>query len=499
MPNLAEAPLAELAEPKLLADLVEPGSAALDLAGIRVTGITADSRAVRPGFLFAALPGARIDGRLFISQAVAAGAVAVLAPPGTLSPVPVVAAANPRLALARIAARAFGRQPATVVAVTGTSGKTSVAWFTREIWAQAGLSAAALGTLGLVLPGRAAEPGLTTPDPVSLHAALARAAGLGVDHLAMEASSHGLDQYRLDAVKLKAGAFTNFSLEHLDYHGGMAEYFAAKAMLFDRVLPPGAVAVLNGDTPEFPTLSAVARDRGQSVLRFGRGGDLAILERWPAPGGQHLVLSVLGTRAEVRLPLAGSFQATNAVCALGLAIASGVPVDVAVAGLERLTNVPGRLQLAATTPSGAPVYVDYAHKPDALETVLAALRPYAAGRLIVVFGCGGDRDTGKRPVMGAIAGRLADRVIVTDDNPRTEDPAAIRRAVLAGCDAAKTVEIGDRARAIREAMRLAGPEDVVVVAGKGHEQGQIFGTEVREFDDATVVRQTVDDLEGCGV
>lgn len=489
-----------LAEPRLLTDLVEPGSAALDLAGLRIAGITADSRAVEPGFLFAALPGSRIDGRMFIDQAVAAGAVAVLAPPGTVGGrVPVVAAANPRLALARLASRAYGRQPRTVVAVTGTSGKTSVAWFTREIWSHAGCAAASLGTLGLVIPGRPAEPGLTTPDPVSLHAALARASDLGIDHLAMEASSHGLDQYRLDAVTLKAGAFTNFSLEHLDYHGSMAEYFAAKAMLFDRVLPPGSVAVLNGDTPEFPTLSAVARDRGQSVLRFGRSGDLAILERWPAPGGQHLVLSVLGARVEVRLPLAGTFQAVNAVCALGLAIASGVPVNLAIAGLERLSNVPGRLQHVAVTPGGAPVYVDYAHKPDALETVLAALRPYAAKQLIVVFGCGGDRDTGKRPIMGEIASRLADRLIVTDDNPRTEDPAAIRRAVLAGCDPTKTAEIGDRARAIREAVRLAGPEDVVVVAGKGHEQGQIIGTEIREFDDASVVRQTVDDLEGCGV
>ena len=459
-----------------------------------VTGLTADSRAVAPGFLFAALPGAKSDGRAFIGAAIANGAVAVLAPTGTELPAGATALLievdQPRLILARMAARFHGRQPGTVVAVTGTNGKTSTVQFARQIWAHMGLKAASLGTLGLIGPGLDGYGAMTTPDPVSLHRDLAAIKDAGIDHLAMEASSHGLDQFRLDGVVLKAAGFTNLTLDHLDYHGTMEAYLAAKAGLFGRLLPPGGTAVLNADSDVFPQLSAICSKQGHRLFGYGLAGrELRVNAVEPLAHGQRLDLTVLGRDVTVDLPLAGRFQAWNVLCALGLVIGSGGDRDTALEALPRLDGVPGRLQHVATHPSGAAVYVDYAHTPDALETVLTALKPHAQRHLVVVFGCGGDRDRGKRPVMGELAGRLADRAIVTDDNPRTEDPASIRKEVLRGHPGLE--EIGDRREAIRAAVRGLRAGDVLVVAGKGHEQGQTIGTEVRPFDDVAEARSAV--------
>jgi UDP-N-acetylmuramoyl-L-alanyl-D-glutamate--2,6-diaminopimelate ligase len=457
-----------------------------------IAGLTSDSRAVEPGWLFAALPGTKADGRAFVADAVRRGAVAVLGPVGTAAPdgIAVIEDENPRLRLALLAARFYGQQPATVAAVTGTNGKTSTVQFARQLWALLGHKAASLGTLGITAPGMDRYGSLTTPDTVSLHRALAELADAGIDHLAMEASSHGLDQYRLDGVKVAAAGFTNLSRDHLDYHGSMEVYLAAKAMLFDRVLPPGGAAVLNADTPEFTPLSELCARRGHRLIGYGaQAKELVLADLLPLPHGQRLKLEVFGRVHDIRLPLAGRFQCMNVLCALGLVIGTGADADDATAVLEKLGGVHGRLELVANHPSGAPVYVDYAHTPDALETVLRALRPHAERKLVVVFGCGGDRDRGKRPVMGELASRLADRAIVTDDNPRTEVAAAIRRDVLAGCPDAE--EIGDRAEAIRTAIRDLAEGDVLVIAGKGHEQGQTVGTEVLPFDDVEVTRAAV--------
>jgi UDP-N-acetylmuramoyl-L-alanyl-D-glutamate--2,6-diaminopimelate ligase len=460
-----------------------------------VTALTADSRQVRPGSLFAALPGSNVDGRRFIPQAVAAGAVAILAAKGTVLPpgcehVALIEDSNPRRRLALLAAAFHGRQPGTIAAVTGTNGKTSTAQFTRQLWDWLGHPAAAMGTLGLIAPGFPQTDSLTTPDPIALHETLARVAAAGIDHLALEASSHGLDQYRLDGVLVTVAGFTNLTRDHLDYHGSMEAYFRAKAMLFERVMPQGATAVLNADIPEFDALAALCRGRKQRVIGFGRQGtDLTLLEQIPLPHGQRLVLNVFGSRKIVDLPLVGDFQAANALCALGMVIGAGADADQAVAALARLTGVRGRLEQVATLRNGAAVYVDYAHTPDGLETVLRALRPHTAGRLHCVFGAGGDRDPGKRPMMGRIVAEGADRAIVTDDNPRTEDPAVIRAAILAACDGA--VEIADRAEAIRAGIAGLADGDVLVIAGKGHEQGQIVGSDVRPFDDAAVARAAV--------
>jgi len=465
-----------------------------------VTGLTADSRAVEPGFVFAALPGTKADGRAFVADALARGAGAVLAPKGTALPAGSTAVLieddQPRLAFARMAAAFYGRQPDTVVTVTGTNGKTSTVQFARQIWADLGEKAASLGTLGITGPGVDKYGAMTTPDPVALHKVLATVKDAGIERLAMEASSHGLDQYRLDGVRVSAAGFTNLSRDHLDYHGSMEAYFASKAMLFDRILTPGGGAVLNADTEEFTALSKICTQRGHRVFGYGFAGrELTVRNVEPLPHGQRLRLTVLGRDREVELPLVGRFQAWNALCALGLVLATGGHADKAVEALRTLEGVPGRLQHVATHPNGAPVFVDYAHTPDALETVLTALRPHATGKLVVVFGCGGDRDRGKRPVMGALAGRLADRAIVTDDNPRTEDPASVRAEVLAGFPGAE--EIGDRHAAIRAAVRGLGPGDVLVVAGKGHEQGQTVGTEVRPFDDAAEARAAVVEVAGA--
>jgi UDP-N-acetylmuramoyl-L-alanyl-D-glutamate--2,6-diaminopimelate ligase len=455
-----------------------------------ILGLTSDSRRVKPGDLFAALPGDRQDGRNFIDEALAKGAVAVLAPHGTVLEhrhALLLTDDNPRRRFALMAALFYGRQPHTMVAVTGTNGKTSVVNFARQIWVQLGLRAACLGTLGLVAPDRV-EPGrLTTPDPANLHHTLADLDSEGVSHAAIEASSHGLAQHRLDGVALSAAAFTNLTRDHLDYHGDMATYWHAKSRLFTELLPRWGTAVINADTAEAAPLTELCRQRGQQVITYGhQGADLSITKLAPNSQGQSLQLCVMGQPYQLTLPLVGAFQAENALCALGLAIATGADSARATMALAQLEGVPGRLQWVANTRSGAAIYVDYAHTPDALETALAALRPHTSGLLWVVFGCGGDRDPGKRPLMGAIAARAADRVIVTDDNPRGESAAAIRAQILATCGGA--VEIGDRRAAIAAALDGARSGDVVVLAGKGHERGQIVGDQVLPFDDAEEAR-----------
>jgi UDP-N-acetylmuramoyl-L-alanyl-D-glutamate--2,6-diaminopimelate ligase len=454
-----------------------------------ITGLTSDSRAVRPGFLFAALAGSRTDGTRFIADAVARGATAVLVADAAAAAglgVRVVADPNPRRRLALAAARFHAPQPETVVAVTGTNGKTSVAAFTRQIWARHGTRAASLGTTGIVGPDFARPGSLTTPDPVALHAELKALASAGTTHVAIEASSHGLDQFRLDGLALKAAAFTNLTRDHLDYHRDMAAYFAAKRRLFAELLPADGTAVLNLDSDEGRALAALARGRGQRVIGFGAASDAALrlLHARPDGAGQSITIAAPGEQRTLVLPLIGAFQAMNALAALGLALATGVPLSQALDALATLEGAPGRMQQAASHP--APVIVDYAHTPDALETALAALRPHVGGRLILVFGCGGDRDPGKRPLMGAIAQALADIVIVTDDNPRGEDASAIRRAILAACPKAR--EIGDRGSAIRAATGMLAPGDVLLLAGKGHERGQIVGSTVLPFDDAETAR-----------
>jgi len=482
----------------LLEGLPEPVIATTDAAATTIAGLTCDSRDVQPGYLFAALPGSRADGRAFIAEAVDKGAAAVLAPPGTEIPaagdihdvVPLIADENPRRRFALMAARFYGRQPETVAAVTGTNGKTSVVSFLRQIWTRRGHAAASLGTLGVTAPGIDRPGSLTTPDPAGLHALLAELADAGVTRLAMEASSHGLDQYRLDGVRVTVGAFTNLTRDHLDYHGSFQGYRAAKARLFSELVADGGVAVINADSDASGEMIAAAYARGLGVLTFGAtGSDLRVDRLEPIAEGQRLSVTVGDLSVDLTLPLVGGFQASNALCAAALAIATGEPPADALAALETLQGVPGRVELAGSLANGAAVYVDYAHTPDALTAVLKALRPHARGRLRVVFGCGGDRDAGKRPEMGRVAAALADAVIVTDDNPRTETAAAIRREILAACPDA--TEIADRAEAIATAVGALDVGDVLVVAGKGHEQGQIVGDEVRPFDDAEQVRAVV--------
>ena len=455
-----------------------------------ITGVTADSRKVAPGSLFVALPGTAADGRAFIPQALSQGAAAVLAPTDTdamAAPV-LVTSGDVRRAYA-IAARSFyGRQPKTCVAVTGTNGKTSVAAFCRQIWAACGHASASMGTLGVLkqtgnVNQALTGPGLTSPDAADAARMLAQLATEGVTHLALEASSHGIDQRRLDGVTLTAAGFLNLTQDHLDYHGDMDAYRAAKMRLFETLLPRGRTAVLNADSDAYNSFAAASIMSGLGVMGVGeRGRDLTLISRQATPEGQRLSIDVRGAVYDVLLPLAGAFQASNALVAAGLCIASGEDAARVLAALERIEGAQGRLQRIPGARAGE-VYVDYAHTPDGLETVLKALRPHASGRLIVVFGAGGDRDKGKRPLMGEIAGRLADVAIVTDDNPRSEDPATIRRAVREGCPSAQ--EIGDRREAIRQAIHMMGDGDVVVIAGKGHEQGQIVGGTTHPFDDAS--------------
>ncbi len=460
-----------------------------------IAGLTCDSRLVRPGFLFAAIPGSTADGRRFVADAVSRGAVAVLAPPGTAASVPTINDGNPRRRYALMAARFHRCQPASIAAVTGTNGKTSVVSFVRRMWTILGRPAASIGTLGISAPQMYIAEGLTTPDCADLHSNLATLAGQGVEVVAMEASSHGLAQYRLDGVDVSLAGFTNLSHDHLDYHGTMAAYQQAKVRLFGEILNADGTAVLNADDATYEEFSRIVRDRGCRLVGYGRAGrDIRLIDVQASAEGQRLKLRVMGEPYEVVLPLAGYFQVENALCALGLVIAGGGKPGDAVQALRSLEGVPGRLQRIAETTAGGTVYVDYAHTPDALANVLGALRPHATGQLHVVFGCGGDRDRAKRPEMGAIASKLADRVIVTDDNPRGEDPAIIRGQILAACPAAR--EIGDRAAAIAAAVGALGPGDVLVVAGKGHERGQIIGDRVLPFDDGEEIRRAVTEAAG---
>ena len=444
-------------------------------------GLASDSRKVEPGYLFAALSGTRSDGAKFVEDAVRRGAAAVLGRPELRAQVEAlgvrfIAADNPRLALARQAASFFGAQPKTVAAVTGTNGKTSVTVFLRQIWETLGHRAASLGTIGAVTPKGEIALAQTTPDPIELHRLLAQMKADGVDHLAMEASSHGLDQHRLDGVEIAAVAFTNLTRDHLDYHPDFEHYLEAKLRLFDLARD---VAVVNADAAQAERFVAAARRRGLRLLTVGtKGGDLRLVSSTPHGAGQDLVVN---DRC-IALPLAGGFQASNALVAAGLAIGLGDDAAKVLAALEHLQGAPGRLELVAPQ-----IYVDYAHTPDALETVLKALRPHVTGKLRLVFGCGGDRDKGKRPLMGLAAAKFADAVIVTDDNPRNEDPAAIRRAILEACPGAK--EIGDRSEAIRAGIGSLGSGDVLVIAGKGHESGQTIGDVTRPFSDRDEARR----------
>jgi UDP-N-acetylmuramoyl-L-alanyl-D-glutamate--2,6-diaminopimelate ligase len=474
---------------------------------IIIAGLSSDSRTVRPGYLFAALPGVKSNGGQYIEEAIQNGAVAILAEPGIKLPgsaggITLIEDPNPRRRFARMAAKFYATQPATTVAVTGTNGKTSVTSFCRQIWAALNQSSASIGTLGVEAPQLdwaqpAGSYNLTTPDSVTLHNEMSDLAKAGVTHLAMEASSHGLEQYRLDGVHLMAAGFTNLTRDHLDYHGSMGAYFNAKARLFSEVLPAGSLAVINADSEFADRLEDICITFGHQVILYGKKGrDITLVSQAPTDKGQKLVLNVFGKKYTVEMPVAGTFQAMNVLCALGMTI--GLEPDpkkypLYIDALTKLTGVRGRLELVGHHPSGAAIYIDYAHTPDALETVLNALRPHTKNRLHVVFGAGGDRDAGKRPLMGGIAMRLADKVIVTDDNPRTENPKRIRQEVMAAAQGA--LEIADRRQAIETAINGLKAGDVLVVAGKGHEQGQIIDRVTHPFDDATEIRAALKRLK----
>jgi UDP-N-acetylmuramoyl-L-alanyl-D-glutamate--2,6-diaminopimelate ligase len=475
-----------------LADLVAEAEEGAH-AHLEVTGVSADSRAVVPGGVFVALSGSKADGAVYIPQALAKGAVAIVGqtgrPYGLPAGIAYIQVADARLTLALAAAQLYPRQPEIIVAVTGTSGKSSVAEFTRQIFRACGRQAASLGTIGVVAPSGALYGSLTTPDPVSLHATLDKLAGEGVTHLAMEASSHGLDQRRLDGVRLRVAGFTNLGRDHLDYHPTMDEYFAAKRRLFDELLPVDGIAVVNADDAYGAQVIAAAQARHIRVMSVGAAGKGIALEQLTRDGfGQRLSLHIDGKLHEVTLPLVGDFQAANALLAAGMAIATGERVADVLAALPKLEGVKGRLERIGEAKGGLCV-VDYAHKPDALSHMLDALRLYVTGKLICIVGCGGDRDRGKRPLMGAIAVDKADVVIITDDNPRSEDPASIRAAILAAAPGA--IEIADRAAAIRAGVAMLDKGDVLVVAGKGHETGQIIGNTTLPFSDHDELRKAI--------
>jgi UDP-N-acetylmuramoyl-L-alanyl-D-glutamate--2,6-diaminopimelate ligase len=471
----------------LLSDLVP------QFTDIEITGITADSRQVKPGFVFAAVPGSITDGRKFIPVAVAQGAAAIVT---TLDydaencPVPCHKVADPRKELASFAAKIAGTAPAMMAAVTGTNGKTSVAHFLRSLWEKTGHKAASLGTLGVVTGEQVDDLHVTTPEPVMLHGYLHQLAENGVTHAVLEASSHGLDQRRLDATDISVAGFTNLSRDHLDYHKTEEEYLRAKLGLISRVVVDGGTVVLNADSNVFEDFKASASNRGLNVISYGyKGEDFVLEEAISHSGGQALTFTAYGDKYQIDLPLIGTFQALNILCALGMAIASGIDAARAIYCLPDIENVPGRMEKVATLSKGASVYVDFAHTPDALETVLKSARPHTRGKLICVFGCGGDRDIGKRPQMGEIAASLAEVTIVTDDNPRSEEPAQIRAEILAACKGG--IEFGDRATAISKALEMSEPGDVIIVAGKGHEDGQIIGETVIPFHDKTVIQGLV--------
>jgi UDP-N-acetylmuramoyl-L-alanyl-D-glutamate--2,6-diaminopimelate ligase len=475
-----------------------------------ITGLSVDSRTVKEGHLFAALPGTSVHGAEFIQYALRMGAGAILTDANGAeiaaevlanSQAPLIVAEDPRQALAQTAALWFGAHPETIVAVTGTNGKTSVSTFCRQIWTALGRKAVNIGTTGV--EGAWTYPlKHTTPDPITLHHVLAEARAAGVTHAAMEASSHGLDQRRLDGVWLAAAGFTNFSQDHLDYHGTFEAYFMAKIALFTRILPEDGVAVMNLDDPKGSQVAGIAAARGQEVIGVGRGPGARLRlrsQRFDATG-QDLLFDWQGTAHQVRLGLIGGFQAENVLLASGLVIGAGEDAEGVFRVLPELTTVRGRMQLAATRSNGAAVYVDYAHTPDAIATALQALRPHVMGRIVAIIGAGGDRDRTKRPLMGAEAARHADIVIVTDDNPRSEDPATIRAAVLEGVRSAGgadvVTEVGDRAEAILRGVDALGPGDALLICGKGHESGQIVGNDVLPFDDAEQASISVAALEG---
>jgi UDP-N-acetylmuramoyl-L-alanyl-D-glutamate--2,6-diaminopimelate ligase len=454
-----------------------------------VTGFAIDHRKVARGTIFGAFRGSRFNGEDFISDAIAAGAVAVVArPEATVTGALHIADAAPRRAFARLAARFFAPFPETVVAVTGTNGKTSTAELTRQLWRMAGHHAASIGTLGVTTADDQVSTGLTTPDIVTFLSNMAGLAREGVTHAAFEASSHGLSQYRIEGLPVRAGAFTNLSRDHLDYHGTMEAYLEAKLRLFTEVIDEDGAAVVWMDDHASARVAELASERGLTLLTIGtRGETLKLVKREPTQLGQTLTIEAEGKTYTIKLPLIGAYQAANALTAAGLVLASGGPLAQTLDNLARVQPVRGRLERAAISKTGAPIYVDYAHTPDGLRAAIEALRPHATGRVITVFGAGGDRDRGKRPEMGAVAIDLSDRVIVTDDNPRSEDPAVIRQDVLAGAPGA--TEIGGRREAIAAAIAEAQAGDIVLLAGKGHEQGQIVGDKVLPFDDVTVARE----------
>lgn len=460
-------------------------------AELAVTGLCSDSRRAVPGDVFFAIRGTAQDAVGFAPAAVQAGAVAVVSEVAIEGlPVPVVLVPSVRAALSSAAARFWPRQPAVVTAVTGTNGKSSTVDFLRQIWAHAGHAAASVGTLGAIGPSGRIDLGFTTPDPIALHATLQALADEGITHVAMEASSHALDQRRMHGVRLAAAGFSNLTQDHLDYHGTMDAYREAKLKLLGEVLAPGLPAVVNADAAAAPAFEAEAQRRGQDLKLVGWRGDfLKIQELWPRPASQRLDLRFEGRVHPVEVPLIGEFQALNAVMAAGFALSLGAPPQAVFEAMAQLKPVKGRMEHVGATAGGAHVFVDYAHTPDGLDVLLRAARPHAPGRVVLVFGCGGDRDRTKRPIMGAIGARFADVVIVTDDNPRTEDAAAIRAQVLEGCPQGR--EIGDRGAAITTAVELLEPGDVLLIAGKGHETGQIVGREVLPFSDQESARDAL--------
>jgi UDP-N-acetylmuramoyl-L-alanyl-D-glutamate--2,6-diaminopimelate ligase len=472
-----------------LSEIINGGNAGLHSADQRITGFAIDSRKVAPGTVFGAFRGLARNGEDYIPAAIAAGAIAVVARPEAVVKGAVhIADTEPRRAFAHAAARFFAPFPETVVAVTGTNGKTSTVELTRQLWRMAGLHAASIGTLGVTTAEDQVSTGLTTPDIVTFLSNMAGLQREGVTHAAFEASSHGLAQYRTEGLPVQAAAFTNLSRDHLDYHGTMEAYLEAKLRLFTEVVAPDGAAVVWMDDAASTRVAELASERGLRLVTVGRAGEtVRLIGREASLLGQTLTLEAQGRRRIVKLPLIGAYQAANALTAAGLVYAAGGELEDIFTRLTRVQPVRGRLERAAISRAGAPVYVDYAHTPDGLAAAIDALRPHAGGRLIVVFGAGGDRDRGKRPEMGAVAARLADRVIVTDDNPRGEDPALIRREVLVGAPGA--IEIGDRREAIAAAIGEAGANDIVLLAGKGHEQGQIVGDRVLPFDDVQVARE----------
>lgn len=459
---------------------------------IEAKGITGDSRKVKPGYVFVALKGGKSDGATFIGQALKNGAVAVISsgkPENEWHKACYIQQKNPRLALAKIAAKFYPKQPQFIAAVTGTNGKTSVVNFCRQIWAKLGKESASIGTIGVINgDGKSHNSmgSMTTPDPVILHEKINTLAGEGIEYLAIEASSHGLDQYRLDGLKISTAAFTNLTRDHLDYHDSMEGYFAAKKRLFSEVLQPGGTAVLNADSKDFPKLKNAALERGCKVISFGKNGENIKLKKIEVTkNGQEIVFDFYGKKFSTLVNLVGEFQTENILCAMGIVYASGFMVEKIIEVLPKIKSVPGRME-----PVGDNVFVDYAHTPDALEKSLKTLRPYVKGKLIVVFGCGGDRDKGKRTEMGKIAELYADGVVVTDDNPRSENPAEIRKEILAGIKNA--TEISDRKKAIEQAISLLEVGDILLIAGKGHEKTQIIGDKILPFDDVEIARRALE-------